>query len=79
MKAPSDLRLSAITILIAAGIGLLFFPEPPGGWVLAPIPFFAGIGAIFPKPKLSAAIGAVIGIIAAVFVSRFIIALFSGL
>ena len=66
MKAPSDIRMSVIAILIAASILLVMFCE--GGWIVAPIPFGAGMGAMFPKPIRSALIGAALGATVAFFV-----------
>jgi hypothetical protein len=58
-----DIRLSVITALIAAAVGILAFTE--WGWIIAPIPFAAAIGAMFPKPIVSAIIGAMMGTAAA--------------
>ena len=58
--------MSVIAVLIAAGILLVMFCE--GGWIVAPIPFGAGIGATFPKPIRSALIGAALGAIVVFFV-----------
>jgi hypothetical protein len=66
MKAPSDIRMSVTAILISASILLVMFCE--GGWIVAPIPFGAGIGAMFRKPIRSALIGALLGAIPAFFV-----------
>src|SRR5690242_2963832 len=66
MKAPSDIRMSVIAILIAVGIMLVMFCE--GGWIVAPIPFGAGIGAMFPKPVRSALMGTALGATIAFFV-----------
>jgi hypothetical protein len=58
--------MSVIAVLIAVSIVPGIFSE--GWWLLAPIPFGAGIGAMFPKPIRSALIGAVLGAVVVFFV-----------
>ena len=75
--SPSDLRFSAITVLIATGLGLLFCAGPIG-WFLVPVPLFAGIGAMLPRPIVSATIGAVLGVVAACLIFNWLSIAFSG-
>jgi hypothetical protein len=71
MKAPSDMRLSAITILLLTGIVVLLYSASLGGAAIG-----AGIGAMFPRPIRSALIGAVLGAIAAFLLVPWLISLF---